>query len=74
MMKKPYSTYTLESWMSFCEFSNTNLYFYSLANMFVGAGVYRAVPRPIPVSQGVTTEATFSATPVMSHLLASSES
>lgn len=30
-----------------------------------GAGVYRAVPRPIPVSQGVTTEATFSATPLL---------
>ena len=30
-----------------------------------GAGVYRAVPRPIPVSQGVSTEATFSATPLL---------
>ena len=30
-----------------------------------GAGIYRAVPRAIPVSQGVSTEATFSATPLL---------
>ena len=31
--------------MSFCEFSNTNLYFYSLANMFMGGWGIQGCPQ-----------------------------